>query len=371
MDGTSTTYEAILENTQAEDGELKHPGPPAERHPDDSLARLIQASSTVAPDETAEAVLDRIREWKELPDIPVIEGDKPLGSVNRVNLLDRFSGRYTRELHGRRPIRDFLDNLAPVFELDTSVEEACRHLSSRTEDVLPSCAILVEDGCYRGVVPTRVLMRRLSEAQIRAAQYSNPLTLLPGNVPTVELIQELLDAGTEFRVAYCDLNNFKPFNDVYGYAIGDDALRLVARILVEEVDPGLDYIGHIGGDDFVLVSRSPDFEATVRRIASSFSRRVRKLYKPSHVDMDGILAVDRTGKETIFPLMRLAIGVVKPDPALCDSHHDVATMAADAKHHAKMSAPEYLFFCRRGSARGVVEVEGGGATDEQLQLYKM
>ncbi len=71
------------------------------------------------------------------------------------------------------------------------------------------------------------------------------------------------------------------------------------------------------------------------------------------------------------PLMRLAIGVVKPDPAMCDSHHDVATMAADAKHHAKMNPPEYLFFCRRNSPRCVVEVGEGDGPDEPLHLYKV
>ncbi len=187
----------------------------------------------------------------------------------------------------------------------------------------------------------------------------------------MELIQEFLDAGTAFRVAYCDLNNFKPFNDVYGYAIGDEALRLVAEILAEQVDADLDYIGHIGGDDFVVVSRDPEFEATVHRIAAAFGERVRRLYRPEHVAMDGILAVDRAGNEAVFPLMRLAIGVVKPDPAMCDSHHDVATMAADAKHHAKMNPPEYLFFCRRNSPRCVVEVGEGDGPDEPLHLYKV
>ena len=337
----------------------------------ESLERLVQPSATVAPTDTAESVLDRIREWKELPDIPVVDGSSPLGSVNRVNLLDRFSRRYTRELHGRRPIRHFMDDLAPVFELSTSIEEASRQLSSNSRDVLPSCAIIVANGQFCGVVPTTALMRRLSEAQMRAARYSNPLTLLPGNVPTMELIQEFLDAGTAFRVAYCDLNNFKPFNDVYGYAIGDEALRLVAEILAEQVDADLDYIGHIGGDDFVVVSRDPEFEATVHRIAAAFGERVRRLYRPEHVAMDGILAVDRAGNEAVFPLMRLAIGVVKPDPAMCDSHHDVATMAADAKHHAKMNPPEYLFFCRRNSPRCVVEVGEGDGPDEPLHLYKV
>lgn len=337
----------------------------------ENLSHLIQSTDVVAPDDTAESVLDRIRQWEALPDIPVVAERQVLGSVNRVRLLDRFARRFTRELHGRQPILDFLDNLAPTLDVQSSIEEAARRLSAKSPDVLPSCVIVVEEGAYRGVVPASALMRRLSEAQIRAARYSNPLTLLPGNVPIVERIQALLDQRADFSVAYCDLNNFKPFNDVYGYAVGDEALQLIAEILAEQVDPERDFVGHIGGDDFVVVSESAGFQQTVRRVAEQFSERVKRLYRPEHLAMGGILAVDRAGRESTFPLMRLAIGVVQPDPEQCQSHHDVATMATDAKHHAKLSAPDYLFFCRRRSPSAVVEIGEGVTPEEHFQLYKI
>lgn len=337
----------------------------------ESLASLIQPTAIVAPDDTAESVLDRIQDWESLPDIPVVDDGRALGSVNRVRLLDRFARRFRRELHGREPIVQFLDDLAPVLEVDTSIEEASRRLSARSPDVLPSCAVVVEQGVYRGVVPASALMRRLSEAQIRAARYSNPLTLLPGNVPIVERIQALLDRRSDFSVAYCDLNHFKPFNDVYGYAVGDEALQLIAEILAEHMAGEADFIGHIGGDDFVVVSESERFEASVRRVAETFAERVKRLYRPEHLALGGILAVDRAGRETTFPLMRLAIGVVRPDPQQCQSHHDVATMASEAKHQAKLAEPDYVFFCRRRSPSAVVEVGDKPDEDDEFQLYKL
>lgn len=338
----------------------------------ESLERLVQTSSIVAPTDTADSVLDRIRQWEALPDIPVVDNGRAVGSVNRVKLLDRFAGRYTRELHGRQPIVEFLDNLAPLLEIEASIEEASRRLSAKSPDVLPSCVIVTRGNEYQGVVPASALMRQLSEAQLRAARYSNPLTLLPGNVPIVERIQDLLDRQCKFGVAYCDLNNFKPFNDVYGYALGDEVLQLVAELLVEHVSPAHDFIGHIGGDDFVVVSEADDFDQTVRCMAGAFAERVKRLYRPEHLAMGGILAVDRSGVETTFPLMRLSVGVVRPDPVECGSHHDVASMASDAKHQAKLNAPDYLFFCRRRSPSALVEVgEGVPPEEEHLQLYKI
>ena len=89
-----------------------------------------------------------------------------------------------------------------------------------------------------------------------AARYANPLTSLPGNIPISQHIAALIESGEPFATCYCDLNNFKPFNDVYGYWRGDDMIRLCADIIRRNSDPQRDFVGHVGGDDFVMLAIS-------------------------------------------------------------------------------------------------------------------
>src|SRR5690606_20413911 len=107
--------------------------------------------------------------------------------------------------------------------------------------------IITRDGRFYGIGKTSTLLRRITEQQIRNARYANPLTLLPGNVPIHELLEELLARDEPFHVAYCDLDHFKPYNDCYGYSRGDEVIVYLAQIIQGEVDAQLDFVGHIGG----------------------------------------------------------------------------------------------------------------------------
>src|SRR5690606_14611276 len=97
--------------------------------------------------------------------------------------------------------------------------------------------IIVEDGCCIGVGNGQDLIREITQMQLNAARYANPLTQLPGNVPVSEYIDGLLQSGTLFAVCHCDLDNFKPFNDLYGYRKGDEVIQMTADLLRECTDP--------------------------------------------------------------------------------------------------------------------------------------
>jgi len=102
------------------------------------------------------------------------------------------------------------------------------------------------------------------------ARYANPLTLLPGNVPINEHIEHLLHTGTPFHVCYCDLDNFKPYNDVYSYRHGDEMITAGRTYSELGMRSKLDFIGHIGGDDFILLMQSRDFQARCEQALRSF-----------------------------------------------------------------------------------------------------
>jgi len=139
----------------------------------------------------------------------------------------------------------------------------------------------------------------------------NPLTRLPGNISINRQIQERLDRGGEFDLAYADLDQFKPFNDKYGFSRGDEVLRITGRLILSIVksrQPQGSYVGHIGGDDFVFIMDVGLVEAASGEIIAAFDQIIPTFYDPEDRGRGCIESVDRQGQLRQFPLMTLSIG---------------------------------------------------------------
>ena len=314
-----------------------------------SAAEIAQSCFIIAPEMLTEQVLDLLLSDPGLAAVPVIESDgRPLGLVLRHELADRFSARYRRELYGRKPIRQFMRSDFIGVEETVGLEEISRQLTSTVGQDLPQVFLVTRQGRFTGVGRTQTLLRLLTELQIRNASHANPLTQLPGNVPICEQIDRLLATATDFYVAYFDINNFKPFNDAFGFARGDEVLRMTAEIIRRHcAEPDQDFVGHIGGDDFVVLFRANVGAACCRAIQADFDREIQRYYSAEALASGGMHGEDRQGRTVFHPIAGLAIGLGHPDPALCSSHHEVSTLAMMAKHEAKKRPGSALFVCRR------------------------
>ncbi len=305
----------------------------------------------VSPDAGNEAVYRRFEHDPDEYAIPVVKDGFPVGLINRYNLIDRFARPYCRELYGKRSCAQFMDPAPLIVDHAISVQELGRLISRAAKRHMHDGFIVTEDGRYLGVGHSQDLMALITEMQITAARYANPLTQLPGNVPIDEHIDRLLEGSVRFAAAYCDLDRFKPFNDVYGYRRGDDLIRIVAQILVEHVDGGLDFVGHIGGDDFLVLFQSADWAERSQRIIDSFDERARALFAPEDLARGGLTAEDRLGRSQFFPLPALSIGVVNIEPGSYTSHHEISVAAAEAKKLAKREVHSSIFVERRQPLR--------------------
>jgi diguanylate cyclase (GGDEF)-like protein len=234
-----------------------------------------------------------------------------------------------------------------VVDLDASVQEISALVAEADARTVFDGFIVVEGGRYAGVGTAQDLMREITEMQLTAARYANPLTLLPGNVPIAEHAERLLAAGSRFTACYADLDHFKPFNDVFGYQRGDEAIQLAARVLAEACDPQVDFVGHVGGDDFVALIQSPDWEERCRRALAAFGERVTGQFSEEDRLRGGFLAQNRLGHHQQYPIMTLSIGAVPVEPGTFESHAQVAAAAAEAKGMAKRQAGNSLFVERR------------------------
>lgn len=315
--------------------------------PAESVGTLLQKVDPLTPDVPSEVVNDIFQKNKNISSLPVVESGIPIGIVSRSKILELFSGRFSHQLFGRQSVAEFMENSPVIVDYQDRLEEVSELLTGNNNSDLNTDFIILKDKKYAGVGNVKSLLRVITDLQIRFARYSNPLTLLPGNVPIHETIDELLVLGENFHLGYFDLNYFKPFNDTFGYSRGDDVLKMMGDILGNAVAPGIDMVGHIGGDDFVILFRSENWMHRCEQILIEFEVQKKCFYTTQALDEDGIWCSDRQGSPQFFPLLSIAVGIVNPCADRCHSHRDVAQLAADAKHQAKRQGGNQIFVSRR------------------------
>jgi diguanylate cyclase (GGDEF)-like protein len=179
----------------------------------------------------------------------------------------------------------------------------------------------------------RMTLRR-TERDLEA----NPLTKLPGNVSILNELSLRLEKKSLFAVAYIDLDKFKSYNDKYGFEFGDEVIRETARILIKTVheqgNPD-DFIGHIGGDDFVIITTPEKVDNLCKQVISEFKGKSLSFYNEEDKNRGYIIAKDRKGKEEKISLLSISIGVVTN--ASCQITHvaEISEIGAELKGYAK------------------------------------
>lgn len=198
---------------------------------------------------------------------------------------------------------------------------------------------LIDDYIRIGSLIKELKMRvELSFERLERMVATNPLTKLPGNLIIQREIQNRLDRVEIFALAYADLDNFKPFNDKYGFSRGDEVIKMLGRIIMNIVrteQPHGNFIGHIGGDDFVYVMKPELIESTTIRIIEIFNNLVRNFYDIEDLRKGYIESVNRQGEKQIFPIMTLSVGITSNKYRKFKHFSEMAEAASEMKSIAK------------------------------------
>ena len=313
-----------------------------------NISELLIDVPGVLPEITLEEVHSIFDRNENMMSIPVLdEKGFPVGLIRRNHLLATFSTQYGRSLFATRSVHEFVDPSPVIVDKEWSFEQVSKFVTDNMQMQIEDDFVIIENGRYAGLGKVVQLLKRITDLQIKNARYANPLTLLPGNVPIYEKIDEILSSGCEFCIAYCDIDNFKPYNDVYGYARGDQVIKTVANILLQHIDSSQDFVGHVGGDDFIVIFKSNDWNQRCNEILNSFETEILNYYNEDDKQNKGISASSRNGENSFYPVMSLSIGAVSPKHEYCDSYSDVAALATRAKRSAKTIKGNSLFFERR------------------------
>ena len=178
----------------------------------------------------------------------------------------------------------------------------------------------------------------------------NPLTKLPGNTQIQEELSRRIANGETFALMYIDLDNFKAFNDHYGFMRGDRAIKLLAHRATEILDRhggSHAFLGHEGGDDFVAVVDAEDAEEAAQEILRAWDGAVPHLYDEADYERGYIEIADRRGEVQRYPLMTVSVGIATNRHRTIASHWEAAEIATEVKHYAKMESGSSFAIDRR------------------------
>ena len=210
------------------------------------------------------------------------------------------------------------------------------------EDKLLGFDVGADDYITKPFGPRELLARVRSKIRrVEVDSSLSPLTRLPGNLAIEGELRRRIEEDDTFAVLYLDLDNFKAFNDVYGFTHGDEAIQLVARVSVDVVrrrGSVNDFVGHIGGDDFIIATMSMRSEEIAQEIIDEFDRNIRVLYSPKDLRQGYIETRDRRGALNRFPIMSLSIAVVSNEDHKILNYAQIGETAAELKRYAKSVA---------------------------------
>jgi diguanylate cyclase (GGDEF)-like protein len=308
-----------------------------------------------------------------IDDSPFFRGQLKLTLSKEYDVIEAGTGAEGFDAVKRdKPDLVLLDVVLPDF----SGFEICRILrDSESNNLMPIIMITSQDaqedilvGLELGAddyvkkpFNERELLSRIKNIfrRIDRNRNANPLTGLNGNLEIQRDITSRISRGLSFAVIYADLDNFKAYNDVYGFSNGDRIIVLTADILQDQValfGNEDDFVGHIGGDDFIIVSTPDRAEAICRNVIAEFDEKVRSFYNEEDRTRGIITTVNRKGEVDTFPLMTISMAVVTNERRVISNCVEVGDIAADLKKKLKTMPGSNWFADRRGD----LQDQGGG-----------
>ncbi|MFP5298247.1 MAG: response regulator [Actinomycetota bacterium] len=187
----------------------------------------------------------------------------------------------------------------------------------------------------------------------------NPLTQLPGNIEVQDQLSKRVQEGQPFALLYIDLDNFKSFNDHYGFLRGDEVIKLLASCARESIEAhgGFgSFLGHIGGDDFVAIVSPDDAEVLAEDLIDRWDRSILERYDPDDADRGYVEVADRKGVVHRFPIVTVSIGIAMNSQRAISTHWEASEIAAEMKAFAKRESRSSFAIDRR-RADGSPETE--------------
>lgn len=244
--------------------------------------------------------------------VVVLSQGYPIGMVTKASIEEKLSGQFGYALFMHRPIENVVVTSALVVDAYTPIHMAAKKAMERQDATLYDDIIVVKGKQFLGLVPMKRVIEYTLTYERNAAKELNPLSGLPGNPIINRVLSDVISYTSQVGVLYVDINDFKVYNDLYGFERGDQMILAVTDCLKRIVKTRFPYgsfIGHIGGDDFVVLIEG-DYERTryvAHAIAEEFLSMHKLFYDEAHLLAGKVVSEDRFGIARHFKLSALSV----------------------------------------------------------------
>lgn len=291
------------------------------------VKNLTSFCPSFPPETKVKRIHQLFEENPRLDHLVIVTEDKPVGLVMKQRLYQVLGGQYGIPLYFEKNIETIMDPSPLVVDEFSTIEEVSKAAMSRDPDHIYDVVIVIHEGKHIGYVTVQKLLDTIAQAKLEWAAYTNPLTQLPGNILIDRELERRLQNEESFHVIYCDLDHFKCFNDTYGFDKGDQVIKRTAELIRSTVNHFAndhDFVGHIGGDDFIFITTQENLTPLVQHIMENFNRSFHDIVPvPVNCDYD-CLAISMAG---VYCL-----------PGKFQQVSEIAQLAAKVKKLAKSKA---------------------------------
>lgn len=290
------------------------------------------------------SIFDKFKKEEKQSFFPVLnQYEEPVGLIRETAFKEYIFSKFGRQLLENpsfgKDISRFITKI-PIADIHLSVEKL---IEIYTQCDNNEGLIIVDDMKYVGVLSTKSLLRVINEKNLTLARNQNPLTKLPGNMMIHEYFSESLsDIKSTYYLIYFDFDNFKPFNDRYGFRNGDRLILMFADLLKKAGFAEKRFAGHVGGDDFFLGIKDADqmaVEVEMKKLAQRFKKNAESFYDKDTHEKGFLIAQDREGGLIKTNLITVSIAILKLPENIERNHsiEKVGNIIAQLKKEAKGS----------------------------------
>jgi diguanylate cyclase (GGDEF)-like protein len=326
------------ESVQSETGSIPGSSPVTAEYIGDISIPVVPAH----PADNLAAVLKRFQSDPELKVLPVVDNSGTVGIINRSTFLeDHVIGMngFAFHINHSKKMRDLMIPVKLEFETNVSIREVARIIQSQELEVRVDNIIVSLKGNYHGVVDVNRFISAITDINLTLAKGANPLTGLPGNESIQREINQRIESNEGFDIAYVDIDNFKPFNDYYGFQRGDVVIKTIGEIISGVIaTSGADFssfCGHIGGDDFIIITGAHHAEYISAQVIKALETQLPVFHGGQDFSAGGYSAVNRKGDLETFGLLSISIGIVNTRLTPVSSYAQLASISTEVKRAAK------------------------------------
>jgi GGDEF domain-containing protein/predicted transcriptional regulator len=318
------------------------------------VQKILRYVPPVSFDERAINIKNRFLSDPELLCVPVLKNSQVCGLINRHRFMENHMvGRYGfgHNLNYYKPVEVLLEDYFLQIEQHTTIDHVAKLIQLRDRAHMYDDICVTDKDKYVGIISVSDVLSAISKNNLILAIGANPLSGLPGNDFIQRGIRDLLEKSASFDICYIDIDFFKPFNDRHGFAKGDEVIKAVADILVAELvkfaGDTLSFAGHIGGDDFIMVTTPEKSLAICREVIARFADNLPRFHGAEEALTGYYESVSRKGERERFPLLSLSIAVISTEVRKYSSFAEIFSIVSGLKKKAKQQPGSVIIRDRR------------------------